>query len=96
MDAVINEFLKSDQLSDLKDAKQKLEQSTLPGGIHIVEKDQSLVLYSFSIQQNGKAVMDFSLTIREDLSFTAFIQDIRLDCKSVRHLVKDSIFRKCS
>ena len=56
-------FLEEDQVSSITDVMQKLQSSALPMNVHFSKQDDKLVLYSFDITSEGRAVVKFSLTI---------------------------------
>lgn len=89
-------FLESDKIRDFDDAKGKVSKSTLPLGVNFVQKEDTLVLYSFSILPTGKAVIDFSLTIHRDLSYHMFVQDVAINQNAISFITKNNFFETCS
>ena len=94
MESASNEFLASDKISSLEELKEKVE-NDLPPDIMKIFSEAKVTLYSLKEDENGQPFVNYSLIIRENLSFSMWCNQIEIPPSQVAQHCKNKMIHSC-
>ena len=79
-------FLDADKISDFNDLKQKITEETLPVSVLKLFKDDKITFYTLDENDLGCPYIKFSLIVNEDLSFSMWCREVKVQNSKVKHI----------
>ncbi len=95
-EALVRQFLEKDVIQSFSHLKENVKEVVLPKGVHVVEREDSVLFVAFKKDDNEPMKMNFYLEVAENLEYQVAVQATFVPKKNIKHLNDSDILKTFS